>query len=382
MKATLLYVALFAVLLLVIPMLALSYDLPNSQTSAQVHSPVAAESIPDAKQPDTTQPASEISEPAEDETEPQKEVTSDQAYLNLSGIPMSEYDIKTFKILNQSTGEVVEVSARDFVRGAVAAEMPVSFHSEALKAQAVAAHTFALHNHIVQQQSPDPELKGADFAADPENMKVYITKETALDFYAINSDMDKAEAAWEKICAAADEALPYVLQYEDEPIVAAYHAISAGVTEDASNVWEGTAPYLLPVDSDGDVLAPDYKSSVTVTTDELRNALTIAYPEIQLEDDPAQWLQEVERSQSGYVTEIKAGDVVLHGKDIRQLLDLRSHNFEIEYTDAGFEFTVYGYGHGVGLSQYGADFMARQGSTFDDILMTYYTDAQLYQVET
>ena len=366
MKAAALYIAIFALALLTIPMIAMNFDLPSApEMQATVHSPVIpgkSDEIP-PNNPETQSPEEPAEAAAED-----PETTLAAA--------VSDKGVESFLILDETTGEVETVALRDFVRGAVAAEMPANFHQEALKAQAVAAHTFALHNHRVQQETPEPELKGADFSADPSNRKIYMTETQARAFYG-----DKADQYWAKICAAADSVLPYVLEYDEEPIVAAYHAISAGQTEDASNVWTGSAPYLAPVHSEGDILAPDYETDLSISKEELETKLMDAYPEMVLQDDPDHWFGDTTRSGSGYVVEVEVGNQSLHGKEIRQLLDLRSHNFDVSYTDQGFVFTVYGYGHGVGLSQYGADFLARQGKTFDEILSAYYTDAVLTQVE-
>lgn len=369
MKAMALYLAVFTLALLCIPMIAMNFEVPDV-TGVPVHSPAPPESgavraVVEESAPVPAGPAGEREPPAD---------TAEES-AETGEIPATGKGTASFRILDESTGEVREVSLRDYVRGAVAAEMPASFHSEALKAQAVAAHTYALHNHLVQQDSPDPALKGADFSADPSNMLVYITEETARSFYG-----DKADRYWKKICTAADEVLRYVLEYEDEPIVAAYHAISAGRTEDAGNVWSGSAPYLRAVESAGDILAPDFESLVTVPPEELRSLLVTACPGIRLPENPEEWFGGMTHSSSGYVLSVDVGDQTLHGKDVRQLLDLRSHNFEVQYTERGFEFTVLGYGHGVGLSQYGADYLARQGYAFDEILAAYYTGAALKQI--
>ncbi len=369
MKAITLFIAIFALALLIIPMIALSFDtVVPTQNAVQVHTPIVQEQLPATKKPTSSLPdmQEELQHPSED---------SPQASLPASTV--SAYGVDHFKILDQSTGKVVSVPLRDFVRGAIAAEMPVSFHPEALKAQAVAAHTFALHNHIVQQQNPDPTLKGADFAADPSNMLVYITEEKAKEFYGNNGDL-----YWSKICQAADSVLPYVLEYDNEPIVAAYHAISAGQTENAANVWIGSAPYLQAADSEGDILAPDYETTASFSADEVEEKLLSAHPDIHLPTNPEDWFNIQELSPSGYVVQTEIGGVNIPGKEIRELLGLRSHNFQVEYgTDDQFYFTVRGYGHGVGLSQYGADFMARQGYTFDEILRNYYTGVNLKRIQ-
>jgi len=379
LKGAALFIAIFALAVLIVPMVALSFDTAGpSGTPVQVHMPAAGQSAA-STQPDVPEagPGPQQEFPITDMpgSEAEAEPAADSEVQSLSG--MSYNGVLDFKVYNQSTGKVDTVSLRDYVRGAVAAEMPVTFHPEALKAQAVAAHTFALHNHYEQQESTDPALKGADFAADPQNMLVYITEEQAKAFYG-----EKGDEYWERICEAADSVLTYVLEYEDEPIVAAYHAISAGQTEDASNVWTGYAPYLQASESEGDLLAPDYETATVLPRDTVQNALWTAYPSAELSDDPSEWFTGLVRSSSGYVTELDVGGVELHGKDIRTLFDLRSHNMDIDYSaqSESFTFTVRGYGHGVGLSQYGADFLARQGYTFDEILRNYYTGVTLKKI--
>ncbi|MCL2056070.1 MAG: stage II sporulation protein D [Oscillospiraceae bacterium] len=291
----------------------------------------------------------------------------------MPAVQHSPNGVDSFLIYDMASGEVETVSLRDYVLGAVASEMPAVFHPEAMKAQAVAAHTFALHNHHVRRDIPDPALHGADFAADPSGMRVYITEETAREFWG----EDYADEFWAKISAAADSVLGYILEYDDEPIAAAYHAISAGRTEDAANVWTGSADYLVPAESGGDFLAPDFEVTQHFTAEEAKHILANLLPGISLPDDPALWFSEIEHSPSGYVTAVTVGGERLHGKDIRTAFGLRSHSMDISYDGRGFGFTTYGHGHGVGLSQYGADFMARQGYTFEQILAHYYPGAQL-----
>ncbi len=247
--------------------------------------------------------------------------------------------------------------------------MPPTFHPEALKAQAVASHTYALN--LRRQSRADPDA-AFDFTVDPSNWKGYVTEKQFRERYG-----DLADAYWKAITEAAGEVYGYILTYEDEPIVAAYHSMSSGVTEDASNVWTGGKPYLVPVESRGDTLAPDYTTEVRISAQELSRALQSAYPGITLGNDPSGWLRIDKRSQSGYVTQLAAGNLTIHGKELRTLLDLRSSDFSIIYDGNAFLFTVKGYGHGVGLSQYGADYMARQGTSFDEILMHYYPGTTL-----
>lgn len=278
-----------------------------------------------------------------------------------------------FKVLNRSTGRVEEVELLDYVRGAIAAEMPASYHSEALKAQGVAALTYGLYHAREQEQKPDPLLLGAHFSADPEKREGYMTEKAAKKFYG-----DNWRYNWDKVCAAADEAVKWVVLHEGEPIAAAYHAISAGSTEDAKNIWNQPLPCITPVDSSWDILAKGYKSSVVLSQNEIKEKLRDTG--ITLLPNPDTWMKVLERSPSGYVTRVQVGSGEMNGNKLRNLLGLRSSSFQIERQGKDFLFLVNGYGHGAGLSQNGADYMARQGSSFTKILEHYYPRSQLVRM--
>lgn len=282
-----------------------------------------------------------------------------------------------FEILNLQTGKIEHVSEKDYVIGAVCAEMPPTFHPEALKAQAVSAHTYALKMKKEQQQNPDPDLKGADFSADPLNWKKYVTKEIAQKKFG-----DKFEQYWGKIFSAVNDVTDIVMLYDDEPIIAAYHAISSGITESANVIWGGDAPYLKATESYGDNLAPNYETKVCISADKAKHILTQNYPDLKLSSSPSKWFNDVTRSASGSVLNVNLENSDISGTKIRTLFDLRSANFIVNYDSENnnFEFTVKGYGHDIGLSQYGADYMAQNGSDFKEILNHYYADITFAKV--
>ena len=365
MKGAMLFIAIFALSMLIIPMIALSYQ-PQPPSPLPLEAPALREPEPGAVL--NAEPVPPVG-PPDLPLDIGAAVGGEHPRSTISGVSY-------FHVLDESTGEIHVVSLRDYVRGAVAAEMPASFHPEALKAQAVAAHTFALHQHMAQRRSPDPALRGADFSADPSNRRGYVTEQVAREIFGINEDEN-----WEKITNAADSVLHLILKYDYEPIVAAYHAMSAGGTEYAGNVWTGSAPYLIPAPSAGDLQAPGFETRESFSADSLRETFWEAYPDIEFEWEPSGWMEVLERSSSGYVTTIRVGDTRLRGIDVRRALYLRSHHFEIEQNNGAFTFTVRGYGHGVGLSQRGADYMARQGAGFEEILANYYTGARLYRID-
>lgn len=278
----------------------------------------------------------------------------------------------SFKILDETTGKVVKVDYRDFVKGAICAEMPPDFSMEAMKAQGVCALTYALYNQKMKGDALSPaQSAGADFSADPGNWKVYVTEKDAKERYG-----DKFEAYWSKISEAAEAVDSIVMVYESQPILAAYHSTSSGYTESSQNVWQNSLPYLVPVESEGDLLAPQYKTEASFSGADVKKTLESSLSGVVLQSNPSEWFEVLERSTGGYITSIKVGDQTIHGKALRSILDLRSSNFDIEYSGATFTFTSYGYGHGIGMSQYGAEHMALQGSTCEEILQHYFTDVE------
>ena len=192
-----------------------------------------------------------------------------------------------YRVYRTETGTAETVSVRDYLIGTVGAEMPASFHPEALKAQTVAAHTYAVYCIRQQAASPDPALHGAELSDDCGRCQAYLPPAQLRERLGT--------AAYEKIAAAVDEAGGMLLLYDGEPALTVYHACSRGQTRSAEAVWGTAVPYLVPVDSPADGDAPQNT------------------------------------------------------------------------------------GHGVGMSQYGADAMAAQGMRFPDILQHYYPGTELMQ---
>ena len=285
-------------------------------------------------------------------------------------------NLPTFSVLDISTGEVLTVSARDYVIGAVCAEMPATFEPEALKAQAVAAHTYAVRQQQIEQENPTPELCGADFSNDPAQYQAYFTQNQAKQYYG-----EQFDSYYHEIADAVDEVLPYILTYEEEPIIAAFCSMSSGQTESAEVVWGQAVPYLVPVDSAADETAPHFLEEVTFSKEEMQNALQILAPDAELEEDhPETWLTVQEVSDSGTVCTADVGGVSVSGQDVRSALSLRAAAFTVTYADEAFTITTKGYGHGVGMSQYGANAMAKNGATWQEILSYYYPETVITDV--
>lgn len=280
-----------------------------------------------------------------------------------------------FNVLDEETGEIITYSQRDYVIGAVLAEIPVSYHNESIKAQAVAANTYAIKLKLNEYLSPTKELKGADFSNNPEKYQAFFTAEDAKEFYGENYDSNQ-----KKVAALVDEVVNKVLVYDSIPINAAFHAISGGITESASVVWGSEISYLTPTVSAGDLTSPDFLAQVSFTSEEMQTLLIDNFPDLVLPDGPANWFKISDRSYSGSVTQIAVGDKTLTGSQLRSKLGLRSANFEVTFAENTFVFTTKGYGHGVGLSQYGANTLAQDKMSYDQILLHYYSGAALVDI--
>lgn len=268
--------------------------------------------------------------------------------------------------------EVVTLAEEDFLLRILAMEMSPDTHPEALKAQAVATYTYYARRRQAQAEKADPALKGADFATPNDTFPAAYTEEKLQERWGENYDANR-----QKLLEAIRAVEGVTMTYDGKFIDACYHAISCGSTESAETVWGADIPYLQAVASPGDRLAPTYASQVTISAEEVKTILTAELPNLILGSDPATWFGAPTLSAAGTVAQQPIGDTQLAGTRVRQLFGLRSAAFTVTCDGESFTFTVKGYGHGVGMSQYGADYLARQGYSYEEILRYYYTDITL-----
>ena len=275
---------------------------------------------------------------------------------------------QTLRLLGQD-GQVAELTMADYLWGVVAAEMPAAFEPEALRAQAVCARTYSLW----KLQAKSHQADGADICADSSCCQAYLSPQDAAQRWGESA----APGYQAKIAAAVADTDGQVLTYEGAPIQAVFFSSAAGATEDAQAVWGRALPYLVSVDSPEGEEVPNYRSTVTLTADQVKKTVAEAGLDCDLSGGPSGWFQDLTRTASGRVAAVKLGGVELSGGACRSLFALRSACFDVTEQDGTFTFTVTGYGHGVGMSQYGANAMAREGAGWRDILTHYYTGAQL-----
>ena len=260
-------------------------------------------------------------------------------------------------------GSVEELSRTDYIRGVVAAEMPALYETEALKAQAVAAYTFACYRKATRNDSQ------YDITTDSKTDQCYTSDAECHEKWG-----EKAEEYLQKINDAVKAVDGMLLTYNGDCALSVYHAISSGTTAACRDVWGKDLPYLVEVPSIGDALDSGYLTTAQFTSDELKSKLSTLS---ELTGEPQDWFKNLKVATSSRVVSLELCGTTVSGGAVASALGLRSANFEISYCDGSFTFTVKGYGHGVGMSQVGANYMAKQGSDYKEILYHYYNGCKL-----
>ena len=283
-----------------------------------------------------------------------------------SDMPQERTDLgQTVRVLLED-GTTEEMTMSEYLWRVVAAEMPASFEGEALRAQAVCARTYTLWKMAAGSHSGD----GADLCDQSNCCQAYTTHEEAEERWK-----DLTEVYTARITAAIEDTDGQILLYDGQPIQAVFFSSSTSSTEDAAAVWGNSVPYLQSVDTPEGEEVPNYRSTVTLSAAELKTLGSTAG--INLSGDPSEWLKGVSYTASGRVAELNIGGVTLSGTAVRSMLGLRSACFAVEEQDGIFTFSVTGYGHGVGMSQYGANAMAADGAKWEEIVTHYYTGTEI-----
>lgn len=253
-----------------------------------------------------------------------------------------------------STGEIKNIELEDYIVGVVAGEMPASFNEEALKAQAIASRTYAMY-----------KMKNSngtyDLVTDKTN-QVYITEDKMKSLWQENFDY-----YFEKIKKAVYDTKDLIMTYNGNVILSMYFARSNGKTEDAIAVFGSNEEYLKSVESPEENLT----SEVTISKDEFCNKLNISCDAINISD--------VLKSSSGRINSLNINDKTFKGTEIRTLFDLKSTDFDISI-GSEIKFVTKGYGHGVGMSQYGANKLAQNGKNYEEILKHYYQNINIEKI--
>ena len=273
--------------------------------------------------------------------------------------PSSRYEVPV------RTGDaVVQQDLEAYLVGVVLAEMPASFEPEALKAQAVVARTYTMRANLTGGKHGDGSVC-TDYAC----CQAYIAPEDYLSQGGTRENLDK-------ITAAVTDTAGQVLTYEGSLIEATYFSCSGGSTEDAVAVWGTDYPYLQAVESPGEEYAAHFTDTVTYTSSQFQSALGVS-----LTGSPKAWFGAVTYTEGDGVDTMQIGGKTYKGTQLRQLLSLRSTAFTVSVGE-NITITTKGFGHRVGMSQYGADAMALSGKGYEEILTHYYQGTVLTYLDT
>lgn len=277
----------------------------------------------------------------------------------------------TITLLHKKTGETEQVNLDDYLCNVVSAEMPAGYEVEALKAQSIVARTYTVYKILNKKHD------NADICDDSTCCQAWISKDDRLARW----EESKRESNWQKICDCVNSTKGQIITYDNQPINAFFHSNSGGITEVPVNVWGGTGyPYLQSVETSGEDGYTQYSSEVILTQEELINKLKEKYSDISIDFSNSEDIKILEYTESTRVKTVKFGNHELSGVEARTLFGLKSTNFEITRDGDNIKFSVKGYGHGVGMSQTGADSMAKQGSTSEEIIKHFYTGVEIKDV--
>ena len=275
----------------------------------------------------------------------------------------SEEEVMVVDVYNHVNDKITSMEMNTYLTGVVAAEMPAAYEFEALKAQAVAARTYT----ILKMKNRDERHPEADICTDFNHCQAWLSEDEMKERWG--SDYFYY---FSRISYAVRETRGEVIVHNGRPVDAVYHSNSGGITESAKNVWGNDIPYLTSVDSPYDhERTGNYQHNIYFKVEDFERQLGI-----EIKSD---FYEPIDKSESGRVRELKLGDRYFSGREIRNLLNLPSTRFDFAWDGARVICRVVGNGHGVGMSQDGADGMARRGLDYIEILKHYYNDVKIIQ---
>lgn len=277
------------------------------------------------------------------------------------------------KLLHVENNQIEEIDLDTYLYGVVSSEMPANYEKEALKAQAVVARTYTIYKIFSENKH-----ENANICDDSKCCQAWISKEERLSKW----DEGQRQINWEKICDAVDSTKGKIITYEGKPINAFFHSNSGGLTDTATNVWGGTNyPYLQVVETANEDAYNQYSSEVIVSKEEFISKIKNYHSDFNIDFNLENQIQILEYTEGQRVKTIKIGNLNLSGVEIRNIFGLKSAKFEININEDNIAFKVIGYGHGVGMSQTGADSLAKQGKNYEYIIKHFYTGVEIVDYE-
>lgn len=286
------------------------------------------------------------------------------------------HEPKLIKVYNNKTNDVMVIDFEEYLKGVVASEMPAEFNTEALKAQAVTARTYLLYR-LKKNPNGHPDHMGAPICTSI-HCQVWSSKDEL-----IQSHYDGwYDENWSKIEGVVESTKGQILTYEGKIIEPLYHSTSGGRTENSEDVFSTVVPYLRSVESPYEGESPRLNNSIKVTTNEFINKIKSAYGDMDITEsnlDEKIVLGEV--SEGGKIKTLLVGNNEISGREMRSLFNLNSTNFSFVQSGNEIEILTTGYGHGVGMSQWGAEGMANEGYNYREILKHYYKGVEIVNMK-
>lgn len=287
---------------------------------------------------------------------------------------INKIEMETIRVYNPFNGQTEEYPLEEYVIGVVASEMPAEFHIEALKAQAVAARTYAIRRSL-RNENGHPDHPDAPLCKDV-HCQAHLSREELKT--------TKGEDWFEKYLGKIEEAVEatkgQLIYYNGELTEPLYHSTSGGMTEDAVNVYASDTPYLKSVESPYEEGAPKFETITTIASEEFIGKIKERYPDVDLnKENFYDKIKLIERSPSGRVITLAIDKEIIHGRELRNIFKLNSTNFNIKYNEKLniIDIKTLGYGHGVGMSQWGANGMGKEGHDYIEILTHYYRGTEI-----
>ncbi len=296
-------------------------------------------------------------------------------YENLSVKEDILTDIEFCNMLNVHTKDIETITLNDYLIGAIFAQMPANFEEETIKAQIVIAHTYILRQHEIEKANPTAQLCGADFSNDLNEHLPYYNNEEAKKIY--QKDYEKY---YNKINKCVSEVVNEVIFYNDQLIFPAFHYLSAEKTVSSQEFLGINIPYLASKESEFDKSYKNFENTKYITKEEFFARICTKYTNLNLSNDANNWVENIEKTPSNLVKEVTIEGVSFSGKEIAKILNIPSLFFDISYENNKFKITFQGQGNGLGLSQYGANEMAKSGKDYKQILLHYYDNVEIKSV--
>lgn len=293
-------------------------------------------------------------------------------------VPSKPEEAIYIKLYNKELNKIVSIGLEEYIEGVLAAEMPVNFEMEALKAQAVTARTFALSHLVAYGGSGCAKHRGADLCSET-HCQAWISKEERFKYW----ESRDAEQNWKKIVSAVEGTRGIVITSKGKLADRVkYFSTSDGKTENAVNVFGYRSDYLVSVISPGEEKSPSFSSTVIISRNEFISRIKALDAKVKIDNKHlAKQISIIQYTEGGRVGKLKVGDKSFTGIQIRWAFNLKSADFAVSVDSKNIIFKVRGYGHGVGLSQWGANIMAQKGAKYEEIIKHYFkgTDIKNYR---